>query len=154
MDTDRSFVDGHIDYLLKMEAICEKVRNEHIAVTTVVLVLTGRYTWSRRFADWEIGLVLNQSRNNSRCEVLGPDCPNYGTGTQSSSLLRQRLAANIGGDDPHIRIYDWQGTGSLSVTGDCVYTAFLCRDCQPPYNHSKRFNGNRDVSTHDSEGMT
>ena len=154
---DRSVEDGDIDDSLQTEAIWEKIRDEHIADATVVLVLIGRHTWSRRFVDWEIGSALNQSRNNSRCGVLGvvlPDHRDYGKGRWDPNLLPQRLAANIEGDDPYVRLYDWPGDGSLSVIRDWVHTAFLRRDGLPPDNYSKRFKNNRDTSTRGSEGMT
>ena len=68
---DRSVEDGDIDERLRTEDIWEKIRDEHIADATVLLVLIGRDTWSRRFVDWEIGSALNRTRNNSRCGVLG-----------------------------------------------------------------------------------
>ena len=154
---DRSVEDGDIDDRLKTEAIWEKIRDEHIADATVLLVLIGRDTWSRKFVDWEIGSALNQSRNNPRCGLLGlvlPDHPDYGAGHWDPSLLPQRLAANIEADDPYVQLYDWPGDGSLSVIRDWVRTAYLRRDGQPPYNYSKRFLNNRDVSTRDSGGMT
>ena len=154
---DRSVEDGDIDERLGTEAIWEEIRDEHIADATVLLVLIGRDTWSRRFVDWETGSALNQSRNNSRCGVLGillPDHPNYGAGHWDPRLFPQRLAANIEGDDPYVRLYDWPGDSSLSVVRDWVHTAFLRRDGTPPYNYSKRFKNNRDASTRDSEGMT
>ena len=154
---DRSVEDGDIDERLKTEAIWEKIRDEHLADASVVLVLIGRHTWSRKFVDWEVGSALNQSKNSSRCGVLGmvlPDHPDYGTGRRDPNLLPQRLAANIEGDDPYVRLYDWPGDGSLSVVRDWVHTAFQRRDGSPPDNYSKRFKNNRDTSTRDSEGMT
>ncbi len=154
---DRSVEDGDIDDGLKAEAIWEKIRDEHIADATVVLVLIGRHTWSRKFVDWEIGSALNKSRNNSRCGLLGvvlPDHPDYGQDRWNSNLLPQRLAANIEGDDPFVRLYDWPGDGSLSVIRDWVHTAFLRRDGPALDNYSKRFKNNRDTSTRGSEGMT
>ena len=154
---DRSVEDGDIDDGLRTEAIWEKIRNEHIADATVVLVLIGRHTWSRKFVDWEIGSALNKSKNNSRCGVLGvvlPDHPDYGKGRRDANLIPQRLAANIEGDDPYVRLYDWPFDGSLSVIRDWVHTAFLQRDGPAPDNYSKRFKNNRDASTRDSEGMT
>ena len=154
---DRSVEDGDIDDGLKTEAIWDKIRDEHIADATVVLVLIGRHTWSRKFMDWEIGSALNQSRNNSRCGVLGlvlPDHPDYGAGHWDPSLLPQRLAANIEGDDPYVQLYDWPCDGSLSVIRDWVHTAFQRRDGPPPENYLKRFKNNRDTSALDSEGMT
>ena len=153
---DRSVEDGDIDERLKTEAIWEKIRDEHLADASVVLVLIGRHTWSRKFVDWEVGSALNQSKNSSRCGVLGmvlPDHPDYGTGRRDPNLLPQRLAANIEGDDPYVRLYDWPGDGSLSVIRDWVHTAFQRRDGPPPENYSKRFKNNRDASALDSEGM-
>ena len=154
---DRSVEDGDIDDRLKTEAIWEKIRDEYIADATVVLVLIGRHTWSRKFVDWEIGSALNKSRNNSRCGVLGivlPDHPDYGRGRRSPNLLPQRLAANIEGSDPYVRLYDWPGDGVLAVIRDWVDDAFQRRDGPPPDNYSKRFKNNRDASTLDSEGMS
>ena len=94
---DRSVEDGDIDDGLRTEAIWEKIRDEHIADATVVLVLIGRHTWSRKFVDWEIGSALNKSKNNSRCGVLGvvlPNHPDYGKGRWDANLLPHRLAAN------------------------------------------------------------
>ena len=154
---DRSVEDGDIDDALRTEVIWQKIRDEHIADATVVLVLIGRHTWSRKFVDWEIGSALNKSKSNSRCGVLGivlPDHPDYGRGRWDSNLLPQRLAANIEGDDPYVRLNDWPGDGSLSVIRHWVHTAFLRRDGSPPDNYSKRFKNNRDASKRDSEGMS
>ena len=154
---DRSVEDGDIDERLRTEAIWEKIRDEHIADATVLLVLIGRDTWSRRFVDWEVGSALNRSRNNSRCGVLGillPDHPYYRRGRVEPDLLPQRLAANIEGESPYVRLYDWPGDGSLSIVRDWVHTAFLRRDGTPPDNYSRRFKYNRDASARRSDGMT
>ena len=154
---DCSVEDGDIDDALRTEAIWQKIRDEYIADATVVLVLIGRHTWSRKFVDWEIGSALNRSRNNSRCGVLGivlPDHPDYGRGCWDPKLLPRRLAANIGGDDPYVRLYDWPEDGALSVIRDWVHTAFLRRNGPPPDNYSRRFKNNRDASRRESEGMT
>ena len=154
---DRSVDDGDIDDGFKTEAIWEKIRDEHIADATVVLVLIGLHTWSRRFVDWEIGSALNRDKNNSRCGVLGivlPDHPDYGKSRRNPNLLPQRLVANIQGDDPYALLYDWPGDGSLSAIRNWIHTAFLRRDGPPPDNYSKRFKNNRDTPTRGSEGMT
>ena len=154
---DRSVEDGDIDDALRTEVIWQKIRDEHLADATVVLVLIGRHTWSRKFVDWEIGSALNKSNNNSRCGVLGivlPDHPDYGRGRRDPKLLPRRLAANIEGDDPYVRLYDWPGDGSLSFIRDWVHTAFLRSDGPPPDNYSRRFRNNRGVSRRESDGMT
>ena len=154
---DYSVKDGDIDDCLKTEAIWEKIRDEYLADATVVLVLIGRHTWSRKYVDWEIGSALNRSRNNSRCGVLGivlPDHPDYGRDRRSPNLLPQRLAANVEGDDPYVRLHDWPSNGALAVVRDWVDDAFQRRDGPPPDNYSKRFKNNRDASALDSEGMS
>ena len=147
---DRSVEDGDIDDGLDTEAIWATIRDEHLSDATVLLVLIGPDTWSRKFVDWEIGSALNKSRNNARCGVLGivlPDHPDYGERQLDPNLLPQRLAANIGGEDPYVRVYHWPDDGSLSVIRDCVHAAFIRRDGPPPDNYSKRFKYNRDAST-------
>ena len=99
---DRSVEDGDIDERLRTEAIWEKIWDEHIADATVLLVLIGRDTWSRRFVDWEVGSALNRSRNNSQVRRPGDGAarsPGLRHGPSwSSNLVPQRLAANIEGD--------------------------------------------------------
>ena len=100
---------------------------------------------------------MYRSKNNSRCGVLGlvlPDHPDYGRGSWDPNPLPQRLAANIEGDDPYVRLYDWPGDGSLSVIRDWVHSAFLRRGGPPPDNYSKRFKNNRDAPKRESEGTT
>ena len=154
---DRSVENGDINERLRTEDIWEKIRDEYIAEATVLLVLIGRDTWSRKFVDWEIGSALNRSRNNSRCGVLGillPDHPDYGKRQLDPNLIPQRLASNIRGGDPYVRLYDWPGDGSLSVVRDWVHTAFIRRDGPRPDNYSKRFKYNRDASTRGSDEVT
>ena len=151
---DRSVEDGDIDDNLDTDTIWQQIRDGHIADATVLIVLIGHDTWSRKYVDWEIGSALNKSKDNSRCGVLGiilPDHPDYGKKRCNPNLLPPRLAANIEGDDPYIRLYDWPGDGSLSVIRDWVHIAFERREGPPPDNYSKRFKINRDPSTRDSE---
>ena len=71
-----------IDERLRTEAIWEKIRDEHIADATVLLVLAGLHTRRRKFVDWEIGSALKRRTNDSRRGELGivlPDHPDYGT---------------------------------------------------------------------------
>ena len=154
---DRSVEDADIDDGLGTETIWEKIRDEHIAEATVLLVLIGRHTWSRKFVDWEIGSALNKSKNNSRCGVLGivlPDHPDYGKRHLDPDLLPQRLVSNVGGEDPYVRVYHWPDDGSLSVVRDWVDVAFQRRNGTPPNNYSKRYKNNREASGRDSVGMT
>ena len=75
--------------------------------------------------------------------MLLPDHPDYRRRRVLPDLLPQRLAANIDGDDPYIRLYDWPGGSSLSAGRDWVHTAFLRRDSTPQDNYSRRLKYNR-----------
>ncbi len=144
---DRSVEDGDIDDNLRTEEIWERIRDDYIAEATVVIVLIGRDTWSRKYVDWELGSALNKSRNNSRCGVLGivlPDHPDYGKEPIDTNLIPPRLVANIEGDNPYVRLYHWPRDGPLSIVRDWVHTAFLRRNGPRPDNFSKRFKNNRD----------
>ena len=154
---NRSVEDGDVDASLTTGAIWEKIRNDYIADASVLLVLIGRDTWSRKFVDWEIGSALNKSKNNSRCGVLGvilPDHPDYGNNHLNPNLLPKRLVANTRGPNPYVRLYDWPTGGSLSAVRDWVDTAFLRRNGPRPHNYSRRFKKNRATSTRDTGGMT
>ena len=89
---DLSVKDGDIDDGIRTEVIWQEIRDEHIADATVVLILIGRHTWSRKFMDWEIDSALNQSRNNSRCGCWGYCCPTIRTMAQAigSQLCSRR----------------------------------------------------------------
>ena len=143
---DRSVEDGDIDDDLKTEEIWQQIRDGHIADATVVIVLIGRDTWSRKYVDWELGSALNKSKNSSRCGVLGivlPDHPSYGKAQYDPKFLPQRLVPNIEGDNPYVRLYDWPRNGRLSVIRNWVHTAFVRRDGAPPNNYLERFKNNR-----------
>ena len=109
--------------------------------------------------DWEIGSALNRSKNSPRCGVLGiilPDHPDYGKKSYNPNLLPPRLVANIEGENPYVRLYDWPGDGRLSIIREWVDAAFQRRSGPPPNNYSKRFKINRDPSTRgpEEEGVT
>ena len=153
---DRSVGNGDISDSLPTEEIWERVRDEFLADVTVVIVLIGRDTHTRKFVDWEIGSALNKSKKNSRCGVLGiilPDHPSYEQRTADPSLLPPRLVPNINGNDPYVRLYHWPQGDRLSKIRRWVHTAFERREGQAPVNSSKRFQNNR-PSTTEETGMT
>lgn len=150
---DRSVADGMINDDLPTEVIWGIIRNHHLADSTVTVVLIGKHTWSRKYVDWEIGSSLNKSKGNSRCGVLGillPDHPSYGKRPLDTSLIPPRLALNIGGTDPYVRIYDWPSDNRLSDIRKWIHTAFERRNGPPPNNYSKRFQRNRSAANDDS----
>ena len=78
---DKAVSDGAISDNLTTDEIWRTIRDDYISDATVMAVLIGCNTWSRKYVDWEIGSGFSKTRNNSRCGVLGillPDHPNYG----------------------------------------------------------------------------
>ena len=153
---DKAVTDGSISDNLTTDAIWRMIRDEYISDATVTVVLIGHDTWSRKYVDWEIGSGFSQTKNNSRCGVLGtllPDHPNYGRRPIDPKTLPSRLAANIGGSDPYVRIYDWPRDNRLSVVRDWIELAFQRRNGPAPNNNSKRFQRNRTIIVRDGASI-
>ena len=64
-------VDDIDDTNLQVETIRRRIRDDYIADATVAIVLVGPCTWQRKHVDWEIGSSLRDTKNNSRCGLLG-----------------------------------------------------------------------------------
>ncbi len=153
---DKAVSDGSISDNLTTDEIWRTIRDDNVSDATVMAVLIGRNTWSRKYIDWEIGSGFSKTRNNSRCGVLGillPDHPNYGKRPIDPKTLPPRLTANIRGSDPYVRIYDWPRDNRLSVVRDWIEVAFQRRNGPAPNNNSKRFQRNRSTDTRDSVSL-
>jgi len=71
--------------------IMRKIRELHLANSTVTIVMIGRCTWSRKYVDWEIASTLRNDPVNKRSGLIGIQLPN----TPDSVRLPQRLEANV-----------------------------------------------------------
>ena len=142
---DHSVDDGDIDdENLATETIRQYVRDRFIADATVTVVLIGPCTWQRKHVDWEIGSSLRDTRNNSRCGLLGillPNHSNYVGATYNPRLIPPKLADNCKGTNPYAKIYDW--SYDQNSIRSWIHTAFQRRDGPPPDNSRPQYRYNR-----------
>lgn len=112
------------------EEILRQIRENHIADSTVTVVLIGRCTWRRRFVDWEIHASIRCTNANPRTGLLGivlPCHPEYGKASKDERLLPPRLADNLDGDHPFARVYDWPDPFKPSLVARWINKAFKDR---------------------------
>jgi len=146
---DRSIEDGDINPLLSTDYVRQKIRDEFIADATVTVVLIGRCTWQRKHVDWEIGSSLRDTKNNSRCGMLGiilPTHKNYQSDTYNSRLIPPRLADNCGSKGQFGKIYNWPTPWSTDIVRNWIHDAFKRRLSVTPNNGRKQFGQNRSGS--------
>lgn len=140
-------VDDIDDTNLQVETIRQYIRDDYIADATVTIVLIGPCTWQRKHVDWEIGSSLRDTKNNSRCGLLGillPHHPDHGKKTYSPRLIPPRLADNCKDDDPFASIYDMPGSWIEEKVRGWIHQAFLRRRREPPpVNSRPQFGRNR-----------
>ena len=141
---DESVHDEDIDDdNMKTETMRQKIRDNFIADATVTVVLVGECTWRRKHVDWEIGSSLRDTKNNSRCGLLGillPTHPNYHTDKYNERLVPPRLAANHG-ENSYAYMHNW--SNSPSKVQEWIHSAFLKRDEINPDNSLSQFKRNR-----------
>ena len=134
---DKSVSQGDIhDKGLHLDEIRRRIRDDHIADSTVTIVLIGPCTWRRKHVDWEISASIIHRQNNRRCGLLGlllPTHPDYGKAPQKRNrrLIPPRLARNIDGNDPFAVIYDWPQNGLSRKVLPKIHAAFLRKDKTP-----------------------
>ena len=140
-------VDDIDDTNLQVDTIRRYIRDDYIADATVTIVLVGPCTWQRKHVDWEIGSSLRDTRNNSRCGLLGiilPHHADHGKSTYRSRLVSPRLADNCNGDDPFAGIYDLPASWIEEKVRGWIHQAFLRRKIEPPPDNSRpQFGRNR-----------
>ena len=143
---DRSVDVGDIDDSnLPLDEVRRRIRDNFIADATVTVVLIGPCTWKRKHVDWEIGSSLSDTKNNSRCGLLGillPNHPDSGKEEYDPHLIPPRLADNCEGDDPYACLYDWNNQ-AVDIR-QWIHRAFKRRKRTPdPNNKRQQFGDNR-----------
>lgn len=77
--------------------VMRRIREKHIGVASVTIVLIGSCTHSRRYVDWEIKASLQQGKDrlpNGLLAIQLPSCPN-------GAFLPPRFAQNLRVNDHH-----------------------------------------------------
>ena len=139
---DKSVHDDDIDDdNLATETIRQKIRDEFIADATVTVVLIGPCTWQRKHVDWEISSSLRDTKNNSRCGLLGLLLPNHHNFREFANkgyqhkLIPPRLADNVDGDNPFAIVERWSGSNNeANRIRQLIHQAYLRRDKDPAPN--------------------
>lgn len=114
------------------EAVLQQIREDHLSLVSVTIVLLGRDTWRRKYVDWEIGASLRDTNANPRGGLLGillPGHPSYRNPTYNPHLIPKRLADNCFADNPFARVYKW--TDNALTVKQWIHTAFLRRKRTP-----------------------
>lgn len=138
----RSVEIGDIDSNLPTETIRSRIRDNFIRGATVTVVLIGTETWKRKHVDWEIASSLRQTKNNSRCGLIGlilPTHTSYGTGKYTNGTVPPRLVDNQ--QCGFAKIYDWTTDGDSVVKW--IHEACERRSTIEPDNSRDGFKYNR-----------
>lgn len=142
---DKSVEDGDINPSNSTDYTRQTIRDEFIADATVTVVLIGRCTWQRKHVDWEIGSSLRDTKNNSRCGLLGillPSHPDCNRGKYNPRSIPPRLADNAGRGEDYAQIYNW--SASADTVKKWIDDAYKRRGIQPdPDNSREQFKNNR-----------
>jgi len=117
---------GDIDPTNNTETIRRTIRDEYIRDASVIVVLIGKKTWSRKHVDWEIYSALRDSKNNSRCGLLGIFLPTYPLPNDlyDPHTIPPRLYKNI--KNGFGQVIKW--TENSSEIERCVDEAFQKKD--------------------------
>jgi hypothetical protein len=122
----------------------QKIRDEYIAGATVTVVLIGPETWKRKHVDWEISSSIKDTKNNSRCGLIGILLPTY-TGYNSTAntydqfTIPPRLFDNT--KNGYAIIYLWNE--NPNSVQDWIHKAFERRTTIIPDNSFPMFSNNR-----------
>ena len=140
----KSVQDGDIRDGILTETTRQKIRDEFIADSTVTVVLIGPETWKRKHVDWEISSSIRETKNNSRCGLIGillPTYPNYNSekNTYNGKTIPPRLQKNI--ECGFATIHVWNE--NPLIVQNWIHAAFERRTKVIPDNSYPMFSNNR-----------
>ncbi len=140
----KSVQDGDIRDGILTETTRQKIRDEYIADATVTVVLIGPETWKRKHVDWEISSSIRETKNNSRCGLLGillPTYPDYNriTNQYNPYTIPPRLYDNI--KKGYASIHLWNENSN--TVQDWIHKSFERRKTIIPDNSYPLFGNNR-----------
>lgn len=140
----RSVQDGDISDGIMTDTTRQKIRDNYIADATVTVVLIGPETWKRKHVDWEISSSIRDTKNNSRCGLMGillPTYPDYNSvkNTYNPYTIPPRLYDNIKCE--FAKIYLWNESPFQMM--DWIHEAYTRRYNVNPNNSYPMFANNR-----------
>ena len=140
---NKSVQKGDIDADNSNEYIKRLIQSHYIEDSSVLVVLVGSYTWSRKHVDWEISAALNK-KVGGYSGLLGiflPNHPDYGKYKYNADIIPPRLVDNL--KTGYAALYDW--TEEMSKIKKWVDDAFqnrisksnLINNSLPQYGRNK-----------------
>ncbi len=103
----KSVQKGDIDIDNSNEYIKRLIQLNYIEDSSVLVVLVGPHTWSRKHVDWEISAALNK-KIGGYSGLLGiclPNHPDFKKIEVDSDIVPLRLVDNI--DTDYAQLYPW-----------------------------------------------
>ena len=104
----KSVERGAINTDVDTEYIKRLIQETYISGSSVVLVLIGRRTWSRKHVDWEISAGLDKRVGEHYAGLLGlclPTHPGYSSDRFNPTIAPPRLIDNI--HSGYAKLYSW-----------------------------------------------
>ena len=104
---NKSVENNEYDTDLSDEYIKRLIREEKVSDSSVIIVLCGPETWSRKHVDWEIyaGLRASVNGRSGLIGVLLPNHPDYVWNNYSYDRIPPRLADNV--KSGYANVYKW-----------------------------------------------
>jgi hypothetical protein len=117
-----------------------RIRTDYIKDSTVTVLLAGKCTWARRYADWEIQSSLRQGDKVSPNGLLGIKLPNF-------SSWPERFNSNLlvgSATDCYARWITWEAATADNVAA-AIEAAYSRRSTHSKYivNPRERMGYNR-----------
>jgi len=123
---NKSVKDGAIKEDSHDQYIKELIQRGNLKDTSVLVVLIGAKTYSRKHVDWEISGALNKSVGDIYAGLLGirlPTHPDYNKNGYNSNNIPARLVDNL--ESGYAQIYDW--TANKKDIEDWVHRTYYRR---------------------------
>ncbi|HZH77854.1 MAG TPA: TIR domain-containing protein [Archangium sp.] len=132
---------GDIDPNIHTETVRRTIRDEHLADSSVTVVLVGTQTWQRKHVDWEIYASLRDTPNSPRSGLVGILLPSYWQlyGAVNQYTLPPRLWDNV--QCGFAKLYRW--TEEPAQMQHIIHEAYLNKSKVQPNNARLMFANNR-----------
>lgn len=140
---NKSVKDGEINSDNSTEYIKRLIQRDYISSSSVIVVLVGKNTKTRKFVDWEIYAGLRSSMNGS-AGLVGILLPGMDTNNNYSyDILPDRLKDNV--VSKYAKVYTWDY--AIKNYRNIIQTAFNDR-----INNSSFLNNSRQQMKNNTTG--
>ena len=111
-----------------VDYVMSRIRELYLIDSTVTIVLIGKFTWARRYVDWEIQSSLRHGRTVTANGLLGIKLSSY-RNNEYPNRLNLNLKQNDEQEDCYARVISYpQRRDTLARWIDDAYRARTTRD--------------------------